>query len=274
MAEGAATGSAGERNAVPARSEGIARERQQRLQAAVRRGVLTQGAIAGFGAAASLIWMLPPDLSVWARGVGIWLTLTIMLGALVWGLRRTVFDVMALYRQSIQRLEQEINNAVFRASISSVQDKATGVYTYEFFASRLREEVDRAQRYSRALSLLLVDPNDFRMVNDRYGREIGNQILRRFAINIVRSSLRSSDIVARYSGDQFVVLLPETDRGRARIAANRITERAMQGTQLPDGVRLALPVHIGIASAPQDGITADRLLQAAESALRASKSSN
>ena len=103
------------------------------------------------------------------------------------------------------------------------RDPLTGFYNHRFLHERMGEEVVRSQRGRRPLSVLMLDLDDFKLVNDTFGHLFGDRVLT-WAAEVIRSTLRASDIAARYGGDEFALILPETDADEARRAAERILE--------------------------------------------------
>ncbi|MGC8842189.1 MAG: diguanylate cyclase, partial [Candidatus Sumerlaeaceae bacterium] len=127
-------------------------------------------------------------------------------------------------------------------------DPLTGVYNRRALEGRLRDEFERACRYRRPLSLIFFDLDHFKRVNDRYGHDVGDEVLRSFARRL-QEFLRTSDIVARYGGEEFCVILPETEEKDAFAVAQRIREAvASAPCQVAE---LALPVTVsgGVAAA-------------------------
>lgn len=147
------------------------------------------------------------------------------------------------------------------------RDPLTGFYNHRFLHERLGEEVVRSQRGRRPLSVLMLDLDDFKLVNDTFGHLFGDRVLV-WCAELIRSTLRGSDIPARYGGDEFAVILPDTDQDDARTAAERILEafrdRPFVGEQRGP---VPLAASIGIATFPADGRTATELIAAADEAL-------
>ncbi|HLL20774.1 MAG TPA: diguanylate cyclase, partial [Kofleriaceae bacterium] len=152
----------------------------------------------------------------------------------------------------------------------TLRDSLTGLYTHRAFQERLREEVARALRYGSPMSILIADIDGFATVNYDLGYQIGDDILRRLAgvLQEDDSSVRTSDIVARYSGEEFVVLLPETGKSGALTKAGRVRD-AVANAEMPGGRRMS--VSIGVACLPEDAADPEGLLTAAEAALRGAK---
>lgn len=151
------------------------------------------------------------------------------------------------------------------------RDPLTGFFNHRFLHERLGEEVVRAQRARRPLSVLMLDLDDFKLVNDTFGHLFGDRVLT-FAAELIRSSLRLSDVGARYGGDEFAVILPETDADDARHTAERIVE-AFRDHPFVGEQRGPVPIaaSIGVATYPADGRTATELIAAADAALYAVK---
>ncbi len=152
------------------------------------------------------------------------------------------------------------------------RDALTGLYTHGAFQDRLREEVARAQRAGHGLALMLLDLDGFAQVNAALGFQGGDQVLRRVAQLLVAgdspSRMRSGDIVARFGGEEFALLLPETGKTGAIAKAERLRE-VVSGAALPGDQHLT--VTIGVASMPDDATTPEALLDSAGAALRAAK---
>ena len=160
-----------------------------------------------------------------------------------------------------------------RAEALSVTDDLTGLYNARFLAEVLRRESKRAQRTGRPLSVLFVDLDDFKRVNDAHGHLAGSRTLVEVA-RVLRRSLRESDVAVRYGGDEFALVLPDTDEAGGRAVATRVRERVATRTFLSrDGLRLRLTVSIGVATLVGGDGSGTRLLQAADSAMYRVKSS-
>jgi diguanylate cyclase (GGDEF)-like protein len=152
----------------------------------------------------------------------------------------------------------------------TLRDGLTGLYTHRAFQERLREEVARALRYGQPMSILIADIDGFATVNYDLGYQIGDDILRRLAAVLQEdeSPVRVSDIVARYSGEEFVLLLPETGKSGALTKAQRLRD-AVASAEMPGGRKMS--VSVGVACLPEDAADPEGLLTAAEAALRGAK---
>jgi two-component system, cell cycle response regulator len=147
-------------------------------------------------------------------------------------------------------------------------DGLTELYNYRFFQRLLSVEMSRAQRFQRPLSLIMLDVDDFKMYNDVYGHQAGDQALRQLA-RLLRRSSRSYDLVARYGGDEFVVILPETNKKTAAEVAERI-RTFVEKTRIEDehqGLGWHITASLGIASFPEDAAERADLIRKADQAL-------
>jgi diguanylate cyclase (GGDEF)-like protein len=147
------------------------------------------------------------------------------------------------------------------------RDPLTGFYNHRFLHERLGEEVVRSQRGRRPLSMLMLDMDDFKLVNDTFGHLFGDRVLT-WTAEMIKGSLRASDVPARYGGDEFAVILPDTGADDARAVAQRILE-AFRDTPFIGEQRGPVPVtlSIGVATFPADGRTPTELIAAADQAL-------
>ncbi len=172
-----------------------------------------------------------------------------------------------------------IENAVNRERLrlSGLTDGLTGLYNRRHLDTRLAEEVARARRHRLALACLFIDADHFKQVNDRYGHAAGDQVLIALAKRI-RDQLRSSDLAARYGGEEIAVLLPQTDLHNAALLGERIREAvAAAPVDTPEGERIPVTVSIGVAALPaspegDNARIAAQLLEAADREVYRAKS--
>ncbi|HYM83432.1 MAG TPA: sensor domain-containing diguanylate cyclase [Candidatus Dormibacteraeota bacterium] len=158
-----------------------------------------------------------------------------------------------------------------RARNLADHDPVTGFYNHRYFQQRLGEEILRASRSHRPLSLLMLDLDDFKLVNDTFGHLLGDEVLA-WTAQLIRSVVRTSDVPARYGGDEFAVLLPDADREGAMATSARIIAafrehpfRAEARGPVPIGV------SIGVATYPTDALAGTGLIEAADIALYRAK---
>ena len=152
----------------------------------------------------------------------------------------------------------ESNPALWLAFLAlneqATRDWLTKLYNRRYFEETLADHMEAANRYDRQLSLVLFDIDDFKQINDTLGHEAGDEVLRQFA-NLLQSTARKADIVCRYGGDEFAVILPETDSSNAWKFAERIfkaLETANDLNFMVGGGVAALPCNSLFASADAD----------------------
>ena len=144
-------------------------------------------------------------------------------------------------------------------------DWLTGLHNHRVFHERLYDELERAERYDRPVSLIAFDLDDFKLLNDVHGHQEGDLVLRRVAA-AAREELRGSDLACRVGGEEFAIILPEAGKRAARAAADRLCARVRA---LP-GAR-AVTVSCGVASYPADAADVTELVAGADAALYAAK---
>ncbi|MEW6720945.1 MAG: sensor domain-containing diguanylate cyclase [Thermodesulfobacteriota bacterium] len=154
------------------------------------------------------------------------------------------------------------------------RDGLTGAFNRRYLNLRMAEEIEKHRRYRRPLSLLMIDLDRFKDVNDTYGHQGGDFILKSVCAT-VQSELRRTDILVRYGGEEFTCLLPETDIFAATSLAERIRGRVEKERFLLNDLPVGITVSIGISTADEDGGTgsADDLLANADSGLYKAKKS-
>jgi len=150
-----------------------------------------------------------------------------------------------------------------------VRDALTGVYAKVALLERLEEEVHRGRRYGDAFSVLLLDLDYFKSVNDAFGHARGDASLTEFVARVQRAA-RNSDVLFRYGGDEFVLFLPRTTHEQAKVLAERLVEM-VTGAPFSGHPPLSLSVSIGVATLPEDGATAEELLARADARMYEAK---
>jgi diguanylate cyclase (GGDEF)-like protein len=213
---------------------------------------------------------------------------TLPYGVMKWAwvtmINMSVAAIGVYLMKTIRRREEHLKKLVTR-------DNLTDLYNRGYFFYRLNSEIQRAKRYKRALSLIIMDMNDFKQFNDRYGHLVGDQLLRAVSATI-RSNIRYStgrpsyelDIPCRYGGDEFAIIVPETTPAQAAAVAERLRNEIgvkcsheMRGhflaagsasTETPD-----VSVSVGVASYPDHAPETEALVKAADDAMYVSKRS-
>jgi diguanylate cyclase (GGDEF)-like protein len=164
----------------------------------------------------------------------------------------------------------DIRYGLNRAKLLSETDELTGLYNMRGFVVIANRLFAQAQRYARAASFLMVDSDSLKQVNDSYGHEAGNRLLQHI-VKSMQGHLRATDVPARYGGDEFVILLPDTPARGALEVAERIRNAVESTPFSTEAGRVPCTVSIGVASFPQDGRSIEILLARADRALYEAK---
>ncbi len=165
---------------------------------------------------------------------------------------------------------KDVQTSSARLKEFSFKDEVTGLYNRRFFSIRLEEEVSRYRRFNHPVSVVLLDLDAFKGVNDDLGHGAGDETLRGVADVLMKNS-RGINVICRYGGDEFAILLVETSKTGARLYADRI-RYVLPGYRFTHGRRVT--ASFGIASVPEDvAPQADELIRAADEALYAAKRS-
>jgi diguanylate cyclase (GGDEF)-like protein len=161
-----------------------------------------------------------------------------------------------------------INNAQLHRQVEmlAITDGLTGLFNHKHFQERLNQEFQRIQRIPQPLSLLLIDIDFFKKINDTYGHPAGDMVLKKLA-QILKKTLRGIDIIARYGGEEFAAVLMGTDRGGARKMAERLRSKVMENTFQTDEGAINITLSIGVATHPHDAETKDEIISRADQAL-------
>jgi diguanylate cyclase (GGDEF)-like protein len=177
--------------------------------------------------------------------------------------------VQAMLR--IKHLHDDLQRARAKLERASINDELTGLYNYRYLNTRLNEEFKRAERSHEPLACAVIDLDRLRTWNERGGRQLGDAILRA-AAEVIRRTVREADIVVRYGGDEFLILLPTTHFAGSVAVAERIWREAGARPWGPfaDGERMTM--SIGIALFPSRDVRGkEALVKAAETALHRAK---
>lgn len=176
--------------------------------------------------------------------------------------------------EAVARLAGDaVANALYHEEIeaTAMTDRLTGLPNLRAILETFEEEANRAQRYDESFTLLMMDLDGFKQINDTYGHRVGDQYLAAIA-QVIRAQLRSYDFFGRYAGDEFIALLPRTRKQESRFLLERIkTAVSDYEWQGADGVRARAGISIGEAEYPSDGTTLEELMVAADTAMYADK---
>jgi diguanylate cyclase (GGDEF)-like protein len=166
-----------------------------------------------------------------------------------------------------------VNARLYQATVElSITDALTGAFNRRHLFTRLELEVMRAQRFGHPLSVVMIDIDHFKIMNDNNGHAAGDQVLRLTA-ELLKNQLRKVDTLARYGGEEFIVMLPQNSKSEALEVAEKL-RRAVERTQFAHGERQPLgkvTISVGVGSFPEDAPSLELLIDAADSALYASK---
>ena len=175
----------------------------------------------------------------------------------------------AVYRSMAGQAAVALQNVQLLRRLRAAADveQVTGVNNPSYLQERLTQEVARSARSRSPLSVLMIDLDGFKAINDLHGHTDGDRVLRNVAAGL-RLAVRANDIVARYGGDEFVVLMPDTDMAAAQLVAERVVADVRgQRHQLADGSQGTVACSAGLALYPDDGRTATKLLRTADAAM-------
>lgn len=177
---------------------------------------------------------------------------------------------MLLVAYTTSMLSGDIVNAMNRVKATSDTDELTGLYNTRGFNALARHEFGQAERYNRSFSLMMIDSDHLKEINDTYGHAAGDRLIQTIA-SVMRSAVKSTDVVARYGGDEFVCLLPGAAQQPAVTIGERIRQRLAEEPLSIDNGHIAITVSIGIATYPDHGSTMEELSKSADRALYVSK---
>jgi len=195
-------------------------------------------------------------------------------------MRAGAADYLVKGRVDTSIIERSIRYALQRSSqferLRSLanRDELTGLYNRRALDGLLREEVSRHERYGRPFSLVMLDVDYFKAINDSYGHPVGDEVLRWLA-RLVRDCVRAVDMPARYGGEELAVVLPEMDSGLALKVAERlrlrVAARPFSFGSARRQTQLSVTLSLGVAALPDDAPTVASLIAAADRALYAAK---
>jgi diguanylate cyclase (GGDEF)-like protein len=166
---------------------------------------------------------------------------------------------------SVLWANQELRQRIER---SAMQDPLTGLWNRRYLVTRLGEEEARMVRTGESMAVGLIDLTDFKKVNDRYGHLVGDMVLQELG-RLLRGALRACDVIVRYGGDEFLLLMPRTERAGAEATLRRFAER-LPSMDVP-GCPMRVSFDWGVAVCPEDGRNFEALLGVADERMYASK---
>jgi diguanylate cyclase (GGDEF)-like protein len=175
--------------------------------------------------------------------------------------------LLAYVATVIAREQRTARDAAVRLS---TVDPLTGLFNRTFFFAAVDREIARSLRSNRGFCLLMMDVDELKSINDRYGHHFGDQVIHGIG-EVIQTGVRKIDTAARYGGDEFVVLLPETDPTGAWVLAEKVRIGVTELSVVVAGTQIPASVSVGVVNFPDDGQTADALMISADQAMYASK---
>ncbi len=174
-------------------------------------------------------------------------------------------QVERAYSAHLEELSQRLRSLAYR-------DSLTDLYNHRFFHDHLSHEVEKAYRYGRPVSVILLDLDRFKEVNDTYGHLTGDRLLALVG-QVISNHVRGADIAARYGGDEFAIILPETSREAAESTARKLAKAVASGRTYVGSLNESLPLSAsyGVACCPDEARTVTELLQLADDRLYVAK---
>ncbi|TAK33966.1 MAG: PAS domain S-box protein [Chloroflexota bacterium] len=170
-----------------------------------------------------------------------------------------------------KRLEEELANRFDEAVYLADHDPVTGLLNHRSIHARLEQEVHRGRRHGRQVSVVVMDLDEFKLFNDTYGHPVGDEVLQQIAA-LLRENARETDLLGRYGGDEFTVILPDTNTEGAMVLAERFRSALAQHPyQAPDGLGIPIRMSFGIATYPTNAGQSRELISCADANLYQSK---
>jgi diguanylate cyclase (GGDEF)-like protein len=178
---------------------------------------------------------------------------------------------LALVAYVTTMLSADTRKAMADIKTLSETDDLTGIFNRRAFLALSSHTVNLSQRYGRDFSIVMMDSDSLKTVNDAYGHEAGDELLKAMVVH-AQKELRRPDLLARYGGDEFVLLLPDTNTEGARLTAERIRERIAAMPLTIDAKKITITASMGVATYPDHGLDYEQVFEAADHALYLSKS--
>jgi diguanylate cyclase (GGDEF)-like protein len=152
----------------------------------------------------------------------------------------------------------------------TITDDLTQLYNYRYLMQYLEADVKRCLRYKKKVSLLFIDVDGFKQINDTFGHLAGSQALAEMG-QVLRRIVRETDVIGRYGGDEFVIVLPETPLNGAMVIAERIRKKVEECEFVAQNLSIRLTVSLGVANCPKHTLTAEGLIKKADAAMYRAK---
>ena len=188
----------------------------------------------------------------------------VLVNHLMSGILVCIVAYIALTHLAVEdRLRASLHDAAFR-------DPLTGLYNRRYVFKVFRDELRKFSRYSEPFSVMLIDADHFKKINDRFGHRAGDAALKAIA-DACGKSVRDTDVVGRFGGEEFIILLPHTKAADAAIVAERIRNTILESDICWQGQRLDVKLSLGVAEAGLHADGFDELITAADTALYAAK---
>jgi len=178
-------------------------------------------------------------------------------------------DTLVLFAKNLSEIINRMNTYQTVKDLAMI-DGLTGLYNRRAFEERLQIEIERSRRYENSLTLMILDLDKFKRINDTYGHIFGDMVLKKTA-SIIRGSVRTVDTVARYGGEEFAVILINADKNNSYKSAERIRSNIQSFVFEKDGIREHITISIGMAEYPLDGTDVPTMISHADLAMYQSK---
>ena len=187
------------------------------------------------------------------------------------GVKTAAMDYLENIERALNLKDDEQALTYSQLAQIAFTDHLTGLANFRYFMRRFTEEIKRADRYKHLVTVVMLDLDHFKVFNDSFGHPAGNRALEHVA-GLLRGQVRETDLVSRYGGEEFAIILPETTKTEAYELSQRIRANVEEHkVELPDSEAKPLTVSIGLATYPRDARNAESVLAGADEALYASK---
>lgn len=182
-------------------------------------------------------------------------------------------EIEDIIKLIVKKASYALSNAAIHRNtkLLAITDGLTGLLNHRAFHDRMRQEYERFRRYGSNLSIIIADFDNLKIINDTYGHPVGDRVLRKVG-EILREASRETDILARYGGDEFVMLLPQTNTHNALNVAERISKKICENPVIYQGKKINASVTMGLSTlSPDNKSSSSDLLESADRALYEAK---